>query len=308
MKFSVITPCLNRVQFIGATIESVIAQDYSNFEHWIIDGGSTDGTLELLKRYRHLRLVSEVDHGVYDAMNKGIRLATGEVVILLNSDDLLVHGALSLVADIFRNAIGTMIVSAGCQMFRCTPDGAEIEMHRYDDPRRNALSLRNVTIGTPNINARFFRRKVFEQTGEFDLAYPMAADRDFLIRAALRQLPDAPIAKVLYRYRWHSESTNMYSRNATLLASMKDNQSIARHYASSHGLQQTDLVTLRILAERSFATELMILARTGDWGALINGLLTRTISRPPFILVFFRCVTTAMFQSLKIWTKLPRNR
>ena len=101
MKFSVITPCLNRVQLIGATIESVIAQDYPNFEHWIIDGGSKDGTLDLLKRYRHLRVVSEVDRGVYDAMNKGIRLATGEIVVLLNSDDLLARGALSFVADIF---------------------------------------------------------------------------------------------------------------------------------------------------------------------------------------------------------------
>src|SRR6202048_1307367 len=102
MKFSVITPCLNRVQLIGATIESVIAQDYPNFEHWIIDGGSKDGTLDLLKHYRHLRVVSEVDCGVYDAMNKGIRLATGEIVVLLNSDDLLALGALSLLPKFFR--------------------------------------------------------------------------------------------------------------------------------------------------------------------------------------------------------------
>ena len=123
MKFSVITPCLNRVELITATIQSVTAQDYPDFEHWIIDGGSTDGTLELLKGYQHLKVVSEPDRGVYDAINKGIRLATGEIIILLNSDDLLVAGALSLSAEIFRNAVGTMIVSAGCQIFRCASDG-----------------------------------------------------------------------------------------------------------------------------------------------------------------------------------------
>ncbi len=141
MKFSVITPCLNRVELITATIQSVTAQDYPDFEHWIIDGGSTDGTLELLKGYQHLKVVSEPDRGVYDAINKGIRLATGEIIILLNSDDLLVAGALSLSAEIFRNAVGTMIVSAGCQIFRCASDGTEVEMHRYDNPRRNKLVI-----------------------------------------------------------------------------------------------------------------------------------------------------------------------
>jgi glycosyltransferase involved in cell wall biosynthesis len=308
LKISIVTPCLNRVHSIGATIESIISQGYADVEHWIIDGGSTDGTLDLLKRYRHLRIVSEPDRGVYDAINKGIRLATGEVVIFLNSGDLLVSGALALTVDIFRNAIGTMIVSAGCQIFRCAPDGREIEIYRYDEPRQYALSLRNVTAGRPNVNARFFRRKVFEQIGHFDLAYSIAADRDFLIRAALRHLPDAPVRKVLYRYRCPGEFGDRSSGNATLLAEMKENERIARHYASSHGVGRNDVANLRILEERSLATELMILARTGNWGRLMKNLLTEIISRPAFIFVFFRCAATASFRSLTIWTKLRRNR
>jgi glycosyltransferase involved in cell wall biosynthesis len=308
MKFSVITPCLNRVQLIGATIESIISQGYADVEHWIIDGGSTDGTLDLLKRYRHLRMVSEPDRGVYDAINKGIRLATGEAVIFLNSGDLLVAGALALSAEIFRNAIGTMIVSGGCQIFRCTPDGREIEMCRYDDPRQYALSLRNVTAGRPNVNARFFRRKVFEQIGHFDLAYSIAADRDFLIRAALRQLPDAPVGKVLFRCRWPSQFGNRSSGNATLVAEMKENQRIARHYASSYGVGRNDLANLRILEDRSLATELMILALIGNWSRVMKGLLTEIISRPAFIFVFFRCAARASVRSLTIWTKLRQNR
>ena len=67
MKFSIITACLNRREFIGAAIESVLAQNYPEFEHWIIDGGSSDGTLEVLNRYPHLKVLSEPDRGVYDA-------------------------------------------------------------------------------------------------------------------------------------------------------------------------------------------------------------------------------------------------
>ena len=88
MKISVITASLNRKQFIRAAIESVLAQRFSDFEHWVIDGGSTDGTLDLLKEYPHLHVLSGSDNGVYDAWNTGISRALGDVIAFLNSDDL----------------------------------------------------------------------------------------------------------------------------------------------------------------------------------------------------------------------------
>ena len=100
MKFSIITACLNRREFIGAAIESVLAQNYPEFEHWIIDGGSSDGTLEVLNRYPHLNVLSEPDRGVYDAWNKGIDRASGDVVSILNSDDVYATGALHSCARI----------------------------------------------------------------------------------------------------------------------------------------------------------------------------------------------------------------
>ncbi|HET9378669.1 MAG TPA: glycosyltransferase family 2 protein [Chthoniobacterales bacterium] len=306
MKFSVITPCLNRAELIGPTIESVIAQDYSDFEHWIIDGGSTDGTLDRLKRYRHLRLVSEADRGVYDAMNKGIRLATGEVLILLNSDDLLARGAFSLVADIFRNAVGTMIVSAGCQIFQSRSDGVEIEMHRYDDPRRNALSLRNVTIGTPNINARFFRRKVFEQIGEFDLAYPIAADRDFLIRAALRQLPDAPIAKVLYRYRWHAGSLTMNAGSDSLLSGMEDSRRIIARSIQKSSVNREQLACFNQWGRECQATEVMIYVVQGRFREALSTWLRALGQDPRFFVTAIRMGLLAVGRRLRTWWRLRK--
>jgi glycosyltransferase involved in cell wall biosynthesis len=306
MKFSVITPCLNRVQLIGATIESVVAQDYPSFEHWIIDGGSTDGTLDLLKRYRHLHVVSEPDRGVYDALNKGIRLATGDVVILLNSDDLLGPGAFALAADIFHNAVGTMIVSAGCQIFRCTPDGKEIEMHRYDDPHRNALSLRNVTTGTPNINARFFRRKVFDQIGEFDLAYPIAADRDFLIRAALRQVPDAPIAKVLYRYRWHAGSLTMNAGSDSLLLGMKDGRRIIAQTIQNFALNSEQSAYLDQWRRECQATEVMICVVQGQLDKALSTWVEGMRQDPRFSFTLFRLGLLAIGRRLRAWWRLRK--
>jgi glycosyltransferase involved in cell wall biosynthesis len=306
MKFSVITPCLNRVQLIGATIESVIAQDYPNVEHWIIDGGSKDGTLDLLKRYPHLRIVSEVDRGVYDAMNKGIRLATGEIVVLLNSDDLLALGALSFIAHIFQNAVGTMIVSAGCQIFRCTTDGAEVEIHRYDEPRRNALSLRNVTIGTPNINARFFRRKVFDQIGEFDLAYPIAADRDFLIRAALHRLPDAPIAKVLYRYRWHVGSLTMNAGSDSLLAGMYDGHQIIARSIQNFPVSREQIEYLNQWDRECQSTEVMIYSVQGRFPEALSTWIEGLRRDPRFLFTFIRLGLLAIGRRVRTWWRLRK--
>lgn len=306
MKFSVITPCLNRVEFITATIQSVTAQDYPDFEHWIIDGGSTDGTLDLLKGYQHLKVVSETDRGVYDAINKGIRLATGEIIILLNSDDLLVVGALSLSAEIFRNAVGTMIVSAGCQIFRCASDGTEVEMHRYDNPRRNVLSLQNVTIGTPNINARFFRRKVFDQIGYFDPAYPIAADRDFLIRAAVRGLPDAPLPKVLYRYRWHAGSLTMNAGSDSLLAGMHDGHQIIARSIQNLPLSREQIECLNQWDRECQSTEVMIYSVQGRFPEALSTWIEGLRRDPRFLFTFIRLGLLAIGRRLRTWWRLRK--
>src|SRR5689334_8323683 len=92
---SIITPCLNRSTYIADAVESVLKQDYHNFEHVIMDGGSTDPTLSILGRYPHLQVFSEKDQGMYHALNKGIAKVRGEVIALLNSDDVYEPGIFS---------------------------------------------------------------------------------------------------------------------------------------------------------------------------------------------------------------------
>ncbi|MEW6157505.1 MAG: glycosyltransferase family 2 protein [Verrucomicrobiota bacterium] len=102
-KISIVTPSFNSATTIRETIESVLRQDYSNVEHIVCDGGSRDTTLDILKEYPHLIWFSEKDEGHYHAMNKGIQKATGDVINILNSDDCFRPGALTAVAEAFRN-------------------------------------------------------------------------------------------------------------------------------------------------------------------------------------------------------------
>src|SRR6266566_4427243 len=106
MKISVITPSFNSVRTIRATLESVATQDYSDVEHIVMDGGSTDGTLDILKEFPRLIWVSEKDQGHYHAMDKGTRMASGEIVAILNADDCYRPGVLAEVAAAFEKNTG----------------------------------------------------------------------------------------------------------------------------------------------------------------------------------------------------------
>ena len=108
--FSIVTPCLNRAGIVESAVESALAQNYPAFEHIVIDGGSTDGTLEVLARYAHLHVISEPDRNLYDAINKGLRLARGEVVGLLNSDDRYASGAFAAAAEIFADPAVELVI------------------------------------------------------------------------------------------------------------------------------------------------------------------------------------------------------
>jgi glycosyltransferase len=103
MHFSIITPSFNSAATIRETIESVLKQKYANVEHIVVDGGSKDGTLEILGQYPHLQWTSDKDQGHYDAMNKGIQRCTGDVVAILNADDCYREGALQKIAAALQN-------------------------------------------------------------------------------------------------------------------------------------------------------------------------------------------------------------
>ncbi|MES9843709.1 MAG: glycosyltransferase family 2 protein [Candidatus Sedimenticola sp. PURPLELP] len=181
MKISVITTCLNSEETIEEAVVSVLSQTHSDIEYVVIDGGSQDGTVSILNRYsdRIDILVSEPDDGIYDAMNKGLELATGDVIAILNSDDVYAHSDVLLkVVEIMRS--GELdAVFGDVEYF--TSDKPDKTVRRYNSA---SFSPRRISWGwMPAHPALFFRRHVYDRIGKFRTDYRIAGDFEFVARA-----------------------------------------------------------------------------------------------------------------------------
>jgi len=205
VKLSIITPVLNRANFVESAIQSVANQFHENWEHLIIDGGSTDGSINIYARYPHLSVHVAPDRNVYDAFNKGIKLASGEVIGILNSDDLYLDGILDEVVRIFDHNPDIDVVSGGC-MFVERENGVEKPIFRYLHTGILELIPFALVRYPVMVNARFFRKRVFDRIGMFDIRYPIVADRQFLLRLATSGLRNQTLKKVLCKYVLHGDA------------------------------------------------------------------------------------------------------
>lgn len=182
MTISVVTTCLNAAETIGRAFDSVEAQGESLHEHLVIDGGSTDGTIGLIEEYQgrlgaRLKWVSEPDRGIYDAMNKGLALASGDWVLVLGADDTLEPGALAAVAQAAAADPGADLVYGDAYVLG--PDGRRYLQSSARGPRlASGLPLEMPVCH----QACAFSARSYEQLGRFDLRYRIAADYDFYLR------------------------------------------------------------------------------------------------------------------------------
>lgn len=202
MLISVVTPSYNQARFLPATLASVLSQDYAPVEYIVIDGGSTDGSVALLAQHadRLAYWVSEPDQGQTDAINKGLRRATGDVLAYLNSDDVYLPGALRRVAAHFVRHPQVGVLYGDCQVI--DEQGRVLGLLP-----RQAFNLRRTIergefIPQP---AAFWRRAVLEKVGLFDPQLHYAMDYDFFIRAA-RAAPVAYLPEPLAAFRLHGGS------------------------------------------------------------------------------------------------------
>ncbi|MCM1182307.1 MAG: glycosyltransferase [Roseburia sp.] len=174
-KVSVITVCYNSAATIRRTIESVLNQSYPNIEYIIIDGASSDGTMSIIEEYKplfgkRLNVLSEKDRGIYDAMNKGIHMATGTLIGILNSDDFyepmaVEHMVKAMTGDRYQILYGFV---------RTLKDGKEYSIDRH--------SHKFLWEGMIEHPACFVTKTVYDDFGCFDLQYISVADYDFMLR------------------------------------------------------------------------------------------------------------------------------
>lgn len=203
-KISIVTPSFNQGRFIERTILSVVAQSYPNLEYIIIDGGSRDGTMDIVKKYRHdiTHWVSEKDRGQTHAIEKGFSRATGDILAYLNSDDILLKGALVKVAQALDPGKPQWIV--GWQKIINTRD--QVIVKRPILP----FTLSDLWFNKYIIpqEATFFTRKIYDQIGGFDTSYDFGMDMHAWLRMA-SLCPPLILKEYLACFRVHRAQKSM---------------------------------------------------------------------------------------------------
>ena len=196
---SIVTPSFNQARYIEATIRSVLTQDYPRIEYIIVDGGSTDGTLDIVKSFeplfdRRLRWISEKDNGIYDAMNKGINLAKGRYIGILNSDDWYE-------LDTLKNVVSALndkddIITYG--ILRYIKGDKELMLHRNSHHFLSEAMIPHPTSFVP--------KSIYQKYGLYNTQYPYAADYEFFLRLWLAGVKFECIDKVLANFRMEGKS------------------------------------------------------------------------------------------------------
>ena len=217
---SIVTPSFNMARFVEETIRSVLEQDYPRIEYLVMDGGSTDGTLEILRRYEgRLRYVSEPDKGQADAVNRGFALTRGPIFAFLNADDTYLPGAVSRAVRAFTEHPEAGAVYGNA--WYVSEDGRPISPYPVEPFSPEALT-RRCFICQP---AAFLRREAFQAAGMLDPEMRFAMDYDLWIRVA-RRYPMKKIEADLATSRMHADNKTMRS----MAEAMRETLDLLEHH------------------------------------------------------------------------------
>lgn len=215
MKFSIITVCYNSEKYIGSAIESVLSQTYKDIEYIVVDGQSNDGTIEIVRSYEpqfggRMRWISEPDKGIYDAMNKGIAMATGDVVGILNSDDFYADS--QVLERVAQRFLQESIDAVYGDLLYVRADNVD-KVQRYwksGNYQRNAFRWGWM----PPHPTFFVKKNIYQKYGCFNTNFTSAADYELMLRVIHKeQIRLAYVPKILVKMRSGGESNqNMKSR------------------------------------------------------------------------------------------------
>jgi glycosyltransferase involved in cell wall biosynthesis len=207
MKISIITPSYNQADYIERTIQSILSQDYPDFEYIVMDGGSNDGTVEILKKYSD-RIIwkSEKDKGQTDAINKGLRIATGEICAYINSDDTYEPGAFAKVAEYFGDNPDKKWVYGKCRII----DENDQEIRKFITWYKNKMlqkySYKKLLVENfISQPATFWKRELHDELGLFDEKEYHVMDYEYWLRIG-KKYPAGVINDYVANFRFYSDS------------------------------------------------------------------------------------------------------
>jgi glycosyltransferase involved in cell wall biosynthesis len=225
MKITIITVVFNGAKYIRTAIQSVLSQDYDNIEYIVIDGGSTDGTVDIIKEYQNKIsvFVSEPDKGLYDAMNKGIGLATGDVVGILNGDDFYIDD--KVIEKVVKEFEEKGVDSVYADLVYVRPKNLDKTVRYYDSSHFNPSKF---AYGWMPAHPTFFVKKdIYDKYGVFRTDLKIGADFDILTRFLYTQkISYSYMQEVLVKMRLGGVSTSfrsIWTNNIEQLMACKDN-------------------------------------------------------------------------------------
>jgi glycosyltransferase involved in cell wall biosynthesis len=229
-KISIITPSFNQGKFIERTIKSVLDQGYPNLEYLVMDGGSTDETIDILKKYgAGLTWISEKDKGQADAINKGIRMSTGDIVAYLNSDDIYEPFALQKVAQYFTEHAGTMWLTGRCRIIDTEDREVRGMITRYKNFLLRHYSYNLLLVTNPiSQPATFWRRSVINEFGLFNVDEHLVMDYDYWLRIG-KKYPLAVLDEYVAGFRVYASSKT----SSSFLTTFRQEMMLARKHSSS---------------------------------------------------------------------------
>ena len=250
MKFSIVTPSYNQGRYLRDCIESVRAQTEVSWEHLVMDAGSTDETLEVLKQYPHLQWVSEPDRGMSDAINKGFQKASGDWVMWLNTDDYLLPGALARVAQHAQSHPQADLIYGECLFV----DESKKIMRRKHDHRFDfgILLFYGCYIAS---TSTFIRRSVIEAGHLLDINYRNCMDFEYYLRLSCQGFRFSYMPEALAAFRWHA--TNTSTQHAA--RRYQERLAIQRHYLQLRQLKALSSEWLLSLLKRVYQGKRLVL-------------------------------------------------
>lgn len=226
MKISIITVCYNSDKTLETTIQSVLAQTYNNIEYIVVDGLSSDNTLNIIKKYEDniSKWVSEPDKGLYDAMNKGIAMASGDVIGLINSDDLFCDNkAIEKVMDVFNSHASLDAVYA--DLYYVSQFDTDKIIRKWVTGKQ-----RNFSIGWhPAHPTLYIKKNVYKKFGDFDLSFRLASDFEIMLRFLDKYKIKAsylkePLVKMRLGGETNKSFKNIYKQNLECIRAFKKNE------------------------------------------------------------------------------------
>ncbi len=209
-KISVVTPSYNQGQYIEDAIKSVLNQNYTEFEHIIIDGLSTDNTIEILKKYPHLVWVSEADEGQSDALNKGFRMASGDIIGWLNSDDLYLPNTFDKVIT----ELTDKDIHAVYGDYNFIDSKGKITRRLVVQNSEKLMSLFYCFIPSTTF---FFKQQVLEKNIFIDKSFHIAMDKEFFAHIYYSGFNIKKINFTLAHFRWHDSNKSIDTKEVKLI-------------------------------------------------------------------------------------------